>query len=148
MSANNQDKEYNSIFETLVGESGANSDIVGIIAYGRYKQAKREWAAQIRIKYSRGPTDEELRSYVTTWTQSRLDGARQEAEQVLVRFADEVVAGARPGIEKEALRGTFLGGALQSATGSFIYSLLLLLVFFIINRLGVDMISLFSVENR
>lgn len=141
---NHSESNYNSIFESLVGKIGQNPSLIGMIAYGLYKQAKREWSDGIRRKHSRGPTDDELDAYFATWTESRLQGAKKEAEQILAQFADEVISNAKPDIEKQALRGTFRSGILQSMVGSFIYSILLVCIFLIISNLGVDIISLFK----
>lgn len=56
-------KDYNTIFERFVGASEeAPQDLLGIVAYGIYKHAKREWVADIRTRFARPPTEDELRA--------------------------------------------------------------------------------------
>jgi len=53
---------YNKIFERLVGdiEDGGDANLRGLLAYGFYKVAKREWVAQSREKNGNPPTGAEL----------------------------------------------------------------------------------------
>lgn len=138
------DPDYNQIFERLAGQPDDDPDIVGLVAYGLYKQAKREWAAKIRSRESRGPTDAELRDYVNSWTESRLDGLIHQAEQWLGGYADEVISAQRPYIERDALKGSFGRGLLQSALGTLLYTSVLLLLYAVIYFAGIDVISVFG----
>ena len=57
--------QYNQTFEKLVPDAEP-SDLEGIVAYGLYKIAKREWAREIGERAQRNPTDAELAAYVAT----------------------------------------------------------------------------------
>lgn len=139
--------EYNRIYDRLVGDLGSHPDTTGIIAYGIYKQSTREWAQNIRSTENRKPNEAELQQYVASWTEIRLQGALDHAEQILGRFAEEVVANERPHIEKRALEGRFWGGVFQSTIGAFCYSIILLLLFLITTVLGVDLVNVFRVAS-
>src|SRR5918993_5304758 len=64
--------------------------LVGLIAYGLYEEARREWVDAFKSREGRYPMPEELRSYETSWTSSRLDGLKNAAVQILASYADTV----------------------------------------------------------
>ena len=110
------DDDYNPIFEQLVdGDHDQESELIGIIAYGLYKQAKREWSSEIRSQKQRGPNNDELKAYVASWTDSRIDGLRTEAAEILASFSGYVIENERPNILKDALRGRFWRGVWQGS---------------------------------
>lgn len=52
---------YNRVYETLVDEADEGADtLVGMIAYSLYKNAKREWVAEIRREAGRPPSGADL----------------------------------------------------------------------------------------
>lgn len=89
------DAGYNPIFEKLVKH---REDVLGLVAYGIYKIAKREWVAQFGQDRQRNPNEAELTAYISTWTPSQLDNVQGTAEKVLASYAEEVIAAAEPGI--------------------------------------------------
>lgn len=132
--------EYNKIFEKLVGpDNDSRLNILGAMAYGLYKVAKREWVKEFRGQYSRAPNEAELKNYVATWTPTRLDGLRQEAAGVLAEFAETVVDEEAPRIREGALRGTFVRGVGQSMLATLLYTLLLIAVVVILTVIGIDL---------
>jgi hypothetical protein len=138
--------KYNTIYDRLVGEVGSEPSLDGLVAYGLYKQAKREWAANIRKTKGRSPNDAELDSYVETWTESQLQGALQQARQIIAAFADDVVNSQRPFIERDALKGKFWTGVGQSIVGAFSYSIILIGIFAIISFFGIDLLTILSAD--
>lgn len=58
-------RTYNEVFERLVTDP---DDIEGFIAYGLYKQAKREWLIDFHSRLGRAPNANELKAYNQTWT--------------------------------------------------------------------------------
>jgi hypothetical protein len=61
--------DYNPIFERLFGDvEDGSANVEGLVAYGLYKISKREWVTGLRKKEARGPSAEELRAYMATWT--------------------------------------------------------------------------------
>lgn len=137
--------DYNPIFEKLVdGDHDPESELVGIIAYGLYKQAKREWAADIRDDKQRGPSREELEAYVASWTSSRVDGLRTEAAEILASFSGYVIENERPNILKDALRGRFWVGVGESVIGAVCFSVFLILLYLFLDYFGLPLPSLGS----
>lgn len=136
-----QEPSYNPIFERLVPIE-TDLEIRGLVAYGLYKVAKREWAAQIWDMHRRTPTSEELRAYILTWTPSRLDGLRQQAEGALASFSTDVIQAETPVIREEALRGT-TGSAIKNAIyGNAAYTVVLIIFVLILSWAGVDLLGL------
>jgi len=136
---------YNPIFTRFVPqESETEEPLQGLIAYGLYKIAKREWASRLWQKEQRKPNEEELKSYVDTWTDSRLKGVEQQAETALARYAEIVVEAATPQIREDALRGTTWKSIQLSIAANFIYTLLLIALFFVLRLAGVDLISILT----
>lgn len=143
MSAKPVAGDYNPIFEKLVdGDHDQESELVGIIAYGLYKQAKREWSADIRDDKERGPSGAELEAYVASWTTSRIEGLRTEAAEILASFSGLVIENERPNILKDALHGRFWAGVMQSVVGAVCFSILLILLYLCLNYFGLPLPSL------
>ncbi|HZJ13200.1 MAG TPA: hypothetical protein VFD26_11250 [Methyloceanibacter sp.] len=132
--------DYNPIFEKLVDQDG--SETRGIIAYGFYKVAKREWAEKVHEEEGRAPTPDALRAYIATWTPSRLEGVRKEADQLLAAYAENVIAEAEPRILKNALRGGFWRGVGASMVAAVLYTLILIAFATILAWSGVDLIGI------
>ncbi len=132
--------EYNKTFEKFVGNDF--SDLVGIVAYGIYKHAKREWATSIFNDHGRAPNADELRAYHATWTPRQIESARQSAAQVLSAYADEVISNEEPRILKDALKGSFWKSVWQSIFANGLYTLMLIALAIILAKAGVDLIGL------
>lgn len=130
---------YNPIFERLVDSSeGPHGRLQGFVAYGLYKTSKREWASDIRGRHSRGPTADELESYVATWTLSRLDGLRIESADILAQYADFVIADAKPRILREAVKGSFWRSFWSSVLATVFFSVVVVVLGVILAWQGVD----------
>lgn len=93
--------QYNFIYEKLVT---AEDDVLGLIAYGIYKQHKIEFITKIKEENKREPTQEECNSFfAASTTESQLNNYRNQAEALLSetvanianeelgRFEDEMV---------------------------------------------------------
>lgn len=75
---------HNPVFDQLVR---ASDDIEGFIAYGHYKQAKREWLQDHETRDGRAPTAAELRGFSRQWTPTTLKTFRGAAESALSSYA-------------------------------------------------------------
>lgn len=93
--------QYNFIYEKLVT---AGDDVLGLIAYGIYKQHKIEFITKIKEENEREPTQDECNSFfAASTTESQLDNYRNQAEALLSetvanianeelgRFEDELI---------------------------------------------------------
>lgn len=133
---------YNPIFERFVPPGEHDDRLSGLVAYGLYKVAKREWAAGIWATEGRGPSEQERRDYIRTWTPSRLDGLQDQADNVLASFSETVVQVARPDIREDALRGTTRSAILTGMAGNFCYTLVLIAAVILLAWSGVDLAGL------
>ena len=138
-------QHYNRVFEKFVGESpDGMSDIVGIVAYGIYKNAKREWATDFRSSYNRAPSQDDLNAYHATWTPAQIQSARNSAAQVMAEYADSVISAEEPRILKDALKGSFWPSVFTSISANVLYTLALIAIAIILARAGIDLIGLLS----
>lgn len=136
---------YNPIFSRFVdAERDEGEQLSGLVAYGLYKVAKREWAAELGSRENRKPTELELESYIRTWTESRLRGLADQAEGVLGAYASTVVDAARPQIREDAIRGTFWSGVGLSIAANAFYTVGLILLLIILRYAGVDLLSILT----
>lgn len=133
---------YNPIFERLVDSAESDhAQLQGLLAYGLYKIAKREWASEIRVQQGRGPTDAELESYIATWTPSRLDGVLGEAAQILAEYANFVINDAEPRILRNAAKGSFRRSFWSSFWATTAFAALLAVLGIILVWQGVDVLG-------
>src|SRR4051812_34479829 len=117
--------------------------VLGLIAYGLYEEARREWADDFRARDGRYPSEDELRAYERSWTASRLDGLKNGAAQILASYADTIAAH----VETQALRGALKGGFIRQV-GLWLFSAVLFTVaafgaFIAISRAGIDFFGAF-----
>jgi hypothetical protein len=134
---------FNPIFGQFVATDAETDTLLrGLVAYGLYKIAKREWASELFDAENRPPREDELAAYVRTWTPSNIEGKREQAETILAQYADAVVDAATPGIEKEALRGSLWRAVGYTIAGNVLYTLLLILIAVVLKWAGVDLLGL------
>lgn len=131
---------YNAMYERLV--DGSSNPVQGYIAYGLYKSAKREWVRQSEAEKGRPPRAPEVKGYVDAYTPQMRDVFEAQAAGVLAEFADGAISGARPGIVEQALRGTTWRAVWQAITANAIYTLLLIALVVILERAGIDILSI------
>lgn len=134
---------FNPIFGQYVSvEKPEAEQLEGLIAYGLYKIAKREWALGLFDDHQRSPSPDDLSAYARTWTPSQIDGKREQARTILAQYANEVVEAAAPGIEKEALKGSFWRTIGYGVLTNLAYTALLILLVFALKLSGVDVLGL------
>jgi len=131
---------YNRLFEAFYDND--EDQVRGLIAYGLYKIAKREWSRDFAQRNGRAPNEAELEAYHASWTPAVVSGKQSEAEQVLKAYSDEVIKLERPRIVEEALRGTTGAAIRTNPLSNFIYTLLLVGVVVILEMAGVDILSI------
>lgn len=136
--------EYNPLFSVFTDEKLSSSQISGLIAYALYKQAKVDWTTQFRELNGRAPTAEDRKAYQRTWTQGLVAAMREKADGALAAFGDDAVEQARPGILKDALRGSFWKDVGASMVAAFFYSLVLIALVLILRWNGIDILGLFQ----
>lgn len=131
---------YNTMYERLV--DGSSNTVQGYIAYGLYKNAKREWIRQFEAEKGRAPRPAEVQGYVDAYTAQMRDVFEAQAAGVLAQFAEGAVSDAKPGIVEHALKGTAGRSIVHSIFANAIYTLMLIVIVVILKRAGIDLISL------
>lgn len=109
---------HNPIFDQL----GAGSDdIECLVAYSLYKRHKRQWAAEFEAKHGHKPNQQEDAAFAAAVsTEDQLRRYRQNAQDLIIAFANGVVEGASPEIREEAITARIETAASKvSGAGSF-----------------------------
>ena len=137
--------DYNKIFETLIDRSGNEHVLIGYVAYVTYKVAKREWVRGFCTCNGRNPNPNELKQYISTRTDSRFTGLRNESAQILAAFADFIIEEERPSIEKKALQHqSFFRDAGVACVGALFYTLLLISFALLLKVADIDALGIFE----
>jgi hypothetical protein len=131
---------YNQVFDQLVETS---DDIEGFIAYGLYKQAKREWIVDFRNREERSPSPAELRAFSRQWTPTALQAFRETAESALSAYAQSVLLDQTPSIQRDALaQGRPLWkDILIGVVSALAYSVILVIAAFLLSVFGNDFLD-------
>lgn len=149
---NTDPEAYNGVFDKLVDSA---DDLEGLLAYGLYKQHKRDWLLQHREKYGRRPTVEEERIFVDGVLSDPSAYAHRASEAILA-FADGVVTSQRDEIALEAIEQHvadstremkeqlgFWRGVGSQMISFFAVSVILVLLALSVERVGIDLLDLF-----
>lgn len=90
---------YNFIYSQLVRDS---DDLVGLVAYSLYKREKIEFITKFKTDNGADPTEADLRVFhVTTNTDGRLKGFRDQAEGLLASFSTEILENQAEDLQNE-----------------------------------------------
>ncbi|AZS22821.1 MULTISPECIES: hypothetical protein [unclassified Caulobacter] len=129
--------EYNPVFDNLVQ---APDDIEGFIAYGLYKQAKREWLLEHQAREGKSPSPSELRAFSRQWSPTTLQAFRETAESALSAYAQSVLEDQTPSIQRDALlHGRPLWkDVLIGVVSALSYSVILVIAAFLLKIFGND----------
>jgi len=133
---------FDPIFPRLVKEEGSGQKVLGFIAYGLFQEAKREWISDFRARERRYPLDGELCAYERSWTTSRLEALENAAVQLIMAYADSVVAQVEKQILRSALKGSFWRAVWRWVVGALSYTLLLFVFAVGLARSGVDLMGI------
>ena len=152
-------RRYNKTYERLVLDE---NDLIGMIAYARYKQSKRAWLLRFEQDEGRPPDPQEVfGSYVRAQGPDELNRLRAHAQGVLALYAETVVESQTPAIEDEALKAAQVQDARAlhaeierntrwwkaigaGVAAAFLYSLLLIGAVLVFSWLGVDVLAVFE----
>lgn len=122
-------ENYNTVFEQLVDNADeGESTLVGLIAYGLYKSAKREWIVRYQNERGTHPSHDDLRKYAQMQTDTSLNGFRSQAIEILASYADSFMQVERPRILKDALTGNFWRSFWPSLVASFAFAAIILVL--------------------
>jgi hypothetical protein len=133
------------IFPRLVNEAeGPEQKLIGLIAYGLFQEAKREWVSDFQTREGRYPNDEELREYERFWTPSRLEALQNAAVQAIAAYTDSIVSQAETQILRNALKGSFSRTAWRWVAGALLYTFIIIGVAVALGRSGIDLSRLLT----
>jgi hypothetical protein len=118
--------------------------LLGLIAYGLYEEARREWADTFKRREDRYPSVEELKAYEGSWTASRLDGLKNAAVQILASYADVIATEVQTQTLRDALRRGFFRDVGRWLFSALLFLMLAAGVLVALNRLGVDVAAAFQ----
>lgn len=108
-------EDHNPVFDLL--EAGTD-DIECLVAYSLYKRHKRQWAAEFSENHGRKPNQQEDAAFATAvCTKDQLKRYRQNAQDLIIAFANEVLEDERPEIEKAAITAK-IEAAARTVSGS------------------------------
>lgn len=134
---------YNRIFQRLIDENADDEHIlVGVVAYFYYKAAKREWVEKYCESAGTSPTDAELKAYISSWTESRIDGVRAQANAALTAYAADIIEQERPKIVEETLKHrSFWREAWVACFGAGMWTAVLIVFAVILKLSHIDLLA-------
>lgn len=147
--------DFDEAYATFVG---SDEDIEGLLAYAICKRHELRWLKQHVSDNGKRPTPSEAATFIKSAITSKHQ-YRTEAADALIAFAEEIVEGRRPHIEKRAVEGTFEAvearilsatsfrqTVLSSIVGFLAVSLLLIIVAFSAQKLGIDLLDAIGLQ--
>jgi hypothetical protein len=130
------------IFPRFLGEyTDPREKLLGLIAYGLYEEARREWVDAFNIREKRYPSAEEVKGYEGSWTASRLDGLKNAAVQLLASYADVIATHVEVQTLRDAQRRGFARELGRWLVGAAVFTLLCVGLFIALGRSGIDIIG-------
>lgn len=138
--------EYNNIFERISEKSSSDGDeIIAYIAYGIYKEQKREFLMRRKEEIGGTVPAAEIEIFHKTWTDGQInlvwDRATQALAQFAVSYADSEKQKAVRDALSEALKGQSLrqtGTAIVANIGAAVVTIF---VYFALRFTGFDLID-------
>lgn len=104
--------KYNTVFERIMSRlSGENSvhPVVACVAYGLYKQEKREWIMQRQADLGRRPRADEIDAYVSGCTDLRIESFFTQARDLIRDHAANILESSKEEMRDEVYRRQFQG---------------------------------------
>lgn len=134
---------HNRIFERLIDENPDDEHIlVGVVAYFYYKAAKREWIEDYCQRRDAPPSDAELRAYISSWTDMRIAGVREQANAALTSYASYILDQERPKIVEETLKSrSFWRYAFVACFGAGLWTVVLIVFAVILKLSHIDLLA-------
>jgi hypothetical protein len=131
------------IFPKFRGEEADPRErLLGLIAYGLYQEALREWVDGFRQREKRFPSAEELKGYEGSWTASRLDGLKNAAVQILASYADVIATQVELQTLREARRRGFFSDVARWLFSAVLFMGLSAGLVILLSHFGVNIINI------
>jgi hypothetical protein len=152
-------RSYNNVYEHLVE---SDDDVLGLVAYALYKQHKRDWLVSLRRGRPDAPTSDQLDAFVqANLTVGQRERLRMAARSILDAYALAAVNAERPHIVHNAIQGRIEEAAKRvenagawwrqmpaGIISAFVYTLLLILLAFVLRYAGIDLLSVLANVGR
>jgi hypothetical protein len=137
---------HNRIFERLIDQNPDDQHIlVGVVAYFYYKAAKREWIEKHCERTGKSPSEAELRAYISSWTDMRIDGVRAEANAALTEYAAGIIEKERPKIVEQTLKEkSFWRDASVACFGGGMWTIVLIVFAVILKLSHIDLLAVLT----
>jgi hypothetical protein len=136
---------FDPVYPRLVTEGGRPQEkILGLLAYGLYQEAKREWISDFFSRDKRYPNRDELRTYDLSWTTSRLEGLHNGAAQLIAAYTDTIVADTEREALRNALRGGFWRTVWRWVVGATLYTSIVVGLILGLNKWHIDWVSMLT----
>ena len=108
--------EYNRIFDYLVLKAkDPQNNVVGLLAYGRYKLKKRNWFKRFNEKHERPPKEGEVENFLLAWDDTTLNDELDQAELAAEVYSEDLLRQKQESIKAEAVQ-RYLGTTLDKKT--------------------------------
>jgi hypothetical protein len=134
---------FDPVYPRLVNDGGrAQEKVLGLLAYGLYQDAKREWISDFFRREKRYPNGDELRSYELSWTTSRLEGLHNASAQLIAAYTDTVIAHSEREVLHSALKGGFWRAVSRWVVGAILYTGIMVGLILGLSKMGIDWISM------
>jgi hypothetical protein len=131
--------QFGVIFKRFYDSEPDN--VRGLVAYGLYKIAKREWTDEFYRTNGVPPERADVIRYTATWTAAMITGKQAEADDILRDYGRQLVAAAKPDIVETALKGTMLRSIGINVASAFLYTLILIGLVAVLHYAGVGLPS-------
>jgi hypothetical protein len=141
--------DYNPIFEKIfnrVKEPG--DEIIGYIAYGLYKERKRDFLIARQAQLAGPVPKEELDTFHRIYDEGQIDLVWNTAKNSLgtfaVNYADAEKKAAVNAALADALRGRFWKTVGVTAVANFIFAVGIIGLYFLLRFMGFDLVDKFQ----
>jgi hypothetical protein len=98
--------------------------------------------SHFRDRNGRYPIDEEIRAYEQSWTESRQEGLRNAAVQLVAAYADALVNQTERQILRRALKGRFWRGVGLWLFSASLFTVALIGLVVGLSRAGIDLVEI------
>lgn len=119
--------------------------VVVHIAYGCYKETKRDWIEDETRRLGHAPAPAEISAFVRSQKDPILKAYIAIAEDVVDGYNSATVAAATDHIVSQALKGSFWRSVWESFVASVLFTLLLAALVFVAAMMGIGLPIQFSV---
>lgn len=138
--------DYNPIFERILARAQQEDDLItAYIAYGIYKERKRDFLIEQKEKSGASVPQTTLEIYHDGWNDGQIDLAWNKAAGILatfaVSYADEEKKEAVRSALKEAVRGKFWKDVWVSAVANLFFAVGTIALYLLLKFMGFDLVE-------